>query len=988
MTLAAASGERLLTSFGVRAGEASLVRWMTALFAVSQASHGVGANAADALFFLRYGIDDLPLMFVISGPAVMLALVAHSAGLSRQGAKVWLARVMVVAAVWVAGLWAGLFLETTIVYPVIWISTQVLIFLTLTVIWNAAGSACTTRQAKRLFPLFATAAVAGGVVGNLMVGPLANLLGTGNLLLVQGLLLAIAAVLTRRVAGFLGGSPEGHESVRVDMGRAVSAIRSSSLLRLAAAVIFLLFALFYLVVFPFSEVVTAEFSTEADIAGFLGLFSSVATGATFLFSLFATGRLFSRLGLVITLMIVPAVYLMGFTVWLIGFGLVTATIVRGLQWVVVNSLQTTAYSTLFNVLTTARRGSVMALMTAVPAQLGTMSAGGILMMGAGRWSPAQFFVVGAVMSGGAVAVVYVMRSAYVTAVVGAVRRGLVGLWDAPVAGLVNPIDRDVVDVLESHLADPRPRARAIAAAGLGRLANRSSVGRVQELLDDRDPMVRAAAFESICQIEPSAIEPHLAAALSDESALVRLNALHYIDATSRESVDTATLVVVLDDPDPRVRAASAWLAEPEVGRSVVNEMITAGELTSIKAVLDEVARHPGEGLGVEPGTYIESDDAGIRAAAITAFLRSGGEPTRVTPRLEDPSLQVRRISAEGLATSDQGRKLLVGVLHQGSVLASDAALRALTPFEHPEPEFTEWAANEARRAAFLAGHRRVLDPQDSVHGRFLVKVHDSRVDRLIQWVLRAMTTGKTRDVMPIVARGVVSDDEETNAQAIEALESLGDRSVLVVLLPLLEAVGDDASNRSRRESLQQLARDFDPWLSALAARCLERDGYDEVSGVASWDDMSEDHTDTLDEMGRVLVLQRVAMFSELDPEDLLLVARSTREVRFDDGQLIYAEGDHGAELLVIVEGSAVVSRDRDGTTHVIHTYGEGEHVGELSLLTGEPRSADVHSGGAGLLGLVVSKSEFVAVLEERPGVALGMLGTLAGRLIEQTSVSD
>jgi hypothetical protein len=285
-------------------------------------------------------------------------------------------------------------------------------------------------------------------------------------------------------------------------------------------------------------------------------------------------------------------------------------------------------------------------------------------------------------------------------------------------------------------------------------------------------------------------------------------------------------------------------------------------------------------------------------------------------------------------------------------------------------------------------HRRILDPQDSVHGRFLVKVLDSRVERLIQWVLRAMTTSKTRDVMPIVARGVVSDDEETNAQAIEALESLGERSVLVVLLPLLEGVGDDESTRSRRETLQQLAGDFDPWLSALAIRCLERDGYDEVSGVASCDDMSDDHTDTLDEMGRVLVLQRVAMFSELDPEDLLLVARSTREVRFDDGQLVYAEGDPGTELLVIVEGSAVVSRDRDGATHVIDTYGEGEHVGELSLLTGERRSADVHSGAAGLLGLVVTKSELVAVLEERPGVALGMLGTLAGRLIEQTTFSE
>jgi ATP/ADP translocase len=99
---------------------------------------------------------------------------------------------MGLSAGWVGVLWAGVFVGTAVIYPVIWISTQVIIFLTLTLIWNAAGSACTTRQAKRLFPVFATAAVAGGVVGNLLVGPLASLFGAENLLLVQGLLLVAA----------------------------------------------------------------------------------------------------------------------------------------------------------------------------------------------------------------------------------------------------------------------------------------------------------------------------------------------------------------------------------------------------------------------------------------------------------------------------------------------------------------------------------------------------------------------------------------------------------------------------------------------------------------------------------------------------------------------------------------------------------------------------------------------------------------------------
>jgi len=148
--------------------------------------------------------------------------------------------------------------------------------------------------------------------------------------------------------------------------------------------------------------------------------------------------------------------------------------------------------------------------------------------------------------------------------------------------------------------------------------------------------------------------------------------------------------------------------------------------------------------------------------------------------------------------------------------------------------------------------------------------------------------------------------------------------------------------------------------------------------------MTGDRLDILDEMGRILVLQRVPMFSELDPEDLILVARFTNEVQYEPGETVYVEGEPGTELLVIVEGAAIVSRTRDDVRHVIGTYRGGEHVGELSLLTGGRRSADVEAGSDGLHGLVMGNAELIAILEERPAVALGMLGTLAARLIEQT----
>ena len=977
---------RLISAVGIRPDEVTLAGWMALLFMVTQASHGVGANAADTLFFIRYGVEDLPLMILLSGPAVMVAIVGHSAGLSWRGASTWLVIVLGLSAAWVGLLRVGILGGSVGIYAVIWISTQVVIFVTLTVKWNAAGAACTTRQAKRLFPVFATAAVAGGVIGNLVVGPLTALFGAENLLLVQGLLLAIATVLVVRVRSFFRSEPGDREPVRVEMARALSSIRSSPLLGLAAGVVFLLFALFYLVVFPFSEIVTATYTAESELAGFLGLFSSVATAATFLFSLLATGRLFSRLGLIVTLLTVPVVYLVGFSTWLLAFGIVTAVLFRGLQWVAVNSVQTTAYSALFNVLSTRRRGPVLGLMTAVPAQLGTMAAGAILLLGTDRLSQTGLFWVGAVMAAVGVGLVAAMRPAYLAAVVEAVRRGLVTVWDSPHTGVVaTPVDRDVVRILESHLSDDRPRARAIAAAGLGSLGEGSALAGVEVLLDDDDPLVRSAAFAAVCQIEPAALEPRLEAAISDESPDVRLNAIRYLDSTGERRLPIGALATVLDDPDPRVRAAGAWLAPEETGSPVAAEMVTSGTREEVRAVFEELLRHPGQTLGLRPQDFIADDDPAVRAASVAAMAASGSDLESVVPSLDDRSVRVRRAAARALAQFDEGRELLLDVLEGGSVIATEAALDALTPIEGFDERFTAWAASEAQRATYLAGHQLLLETRlDSPEGRYLVRVLDSRVDRLVHWVLMAMTTPATREIMPLVARGVEADDPETYSQAVEALESVGDRSVLSVLLPLLEQTGERDQTGAHEDSLRQLSRDFDPWLSRLATLCLNRGAPDDQGLASLAEDMTGEQLDTLDEMGRILVLQQVPMFSELDPEDLILVARFTKEISVDPTDQIYREGEPGTELLVIVDGSAVVSRTRSGTRQVIETYHVGEHVGELSLLTGGRRSADVHAGSDGLHGLILGKSELIAILEERPAVALGMLGTLASRLIDQT----
>jgi hypothetical protein len=254
--------------------------------------------------------------------------------------------------------------------------------------------------------------------------------------------------------------------------------------------------------------------------------------------------------------------------------------------------------------------------------------------------------------------------------------------------------------------------------------------------------------------------------------------------------------------------------------------------------------------------------------------------------------------------------------------------------------------------------------------------------------------------MPIVERGLRSTDPETRAQAVEALEMTGDRKALAVLLPLLESPTPDGGPDAR-SALRELLEDFDPWLRALATRSLAAEITDDLDRLQKRADqdhapivrlalqflpnVTSERFDVLNAVDKVIALHRVPMFSELDPEDLELIAKATAEVRYPAHEPIYHDGDEAREMLVIVEGKAVVSRTHASTFELIETYGPGEHVGELALLGGGRRSADVTAGEEGLHGLVITKDDLLSILEERPAVALGMLTTLAQRLAHQTT---
>jgi CRP/FNR family cyclic AMP-dependent transcriptional regulator len=122
-------------------------------------------------------------------------------------------------------------------------------------------------------------------------------------------------------------------------------------------------------------------------------------------------------------------------------------------------------------------------------------------------------------------------------------------------------------------------------------------------------------------------------------------------------------------------------------------------------------------------------------------------------------------------------------------------------------------------------------------------------------------------------------------------------------------------------------------------------------------------------------LASIPLFAECDKKELQEIGKLATEIEIPAGREFIKEGDYAQEMLVIVEGSATVTKGGQK----IATLGPGDFVGELALLSHRPRNATVTSDTK-LDILVIDSGAMDALLDDIPGLAKRLLKVVASRL--------
>ena len=133
-------------------------------------------------------------------------------------------------------------------------------------------------------------------------------------------------------------------------------------------------------------------------------------------------------------------------------------------------------------------------------------------------------------------------------------------------------------------------------------------------------------------------------------------------------------------------------------------------------------------------------------------------------------------------------------------------------------------------------------------------------------------------------------------------------------------------------------------------------------------------------MQNIELLKTVSLFWDLDKTELGYISDKMVSKKFENGNLIFLEESEGKNLFFVVEGSVKVTRlSKDGREVILAMLNAGDFFGEMSLLDGEARSANVIALEETEV-LSLNRDDFLLVLHDYPKIAIQLLKEMTSRL--------
>ncbi len=127
-------------------------------------------------------------------------------------------------------------------------------------------------------------------------------------------------------------------------------------------------------------------------------------------------------------------------------------------------------------------------------------------------------------------------------------------------------------------------------------------------------------------------------------------------------------------------------------------------------------------------------------------------------------------------------------------------------------------------------------------------------------------------------------------------------------------------------------------------------------------------------------LKKIPVFGNFSDQNLRMVMQDFKIISVDENEDIVFQADEGTDLFIVLKGRVKVSlTGKDGSEFVLTSFSAGDFFGEMSLIDGKSRSANVVAEAETYLG-ILKRDKFLKTVKKEPDIAFDLLTALVNRL--------
>ncbi|MCJ7685963.1 MAG: MFS transporter [Desulfobacteraceae bacterium] len=872
--------------------EVKLLVWVTLIQLVMSVSSVLINNFAHTTFLKRFGVEYLPVIFLIE--AVLTFFFANAVGvLMDRYRTVRVFTGLLVFFALSAGIIRGLLpLQIAFLYPVLYILKSQAIEILPILYWDILSDLFTTRQSKRLYTLIIAGGVLGTTLGSLITGPVARWVGINNVLLifVGGMLTAaFLNELTRKVVGApveprfdrRKGKLDG--TFKENIKEFISYARRSPLLKFMILIIAIPNMVLPILTYQFNVVVDSTFATEETTIQFFGIFRGVSNAVMFVILMFS-GRLVTRWGVATSLIFHPINYLIAFGGLLFRFDFVLALYARFSTEALKTTINNPARAVLYYFFPPEMRGLIRVFLRGTVVRAADFTGSGLLVLVKGLMDPRLLSLIAAPLVLIWILTTTRLKKRYSSLLIESLMEKQIDwerLEDVDFKAWVK--DKKTLDSLEQGLNDPNPDIAVTSGEILARVAPPGWTKSIVEalpgkpaksqkaLLDLLKPEGAEQVIESLLKmlegastdtlstllhtlsrIDPRGSLPIMEALVDHPDLRVRMQALAglYLSRDSQAEADFRRRIQqLLEGDEPKKRMAIEVLGktgDPAFAQLLLHLVKDKDTDLKVWALFGLAKMKHGEAIDVAL-TAIQESSHLVREAALEVLIgNSEKAPLDVWIRLlgdKDPKIREKASTV----IQQRGKGVVQGILPalaSPSRTVRNEVLAILEGLGAPSAKLSQFMIRELGKAYHYLAYAQALKASEGSNTIPLLTDHLlEKNDEIMEVVLRVLGVMEFKERMDVIIKAIQTGEKRDKENAVEALESSLHPGIRKILIPLLDerplaekvAIGqkrlkiDRLIGKPLETILLSLLEDDDPIIHTLSLYVLGEVGEDRIA---------------------------------------------------------------------------------------------------------------------------------------------------------------